>query len=93
MRSKKGRMYSEANGNVTHSRTTQLQSSKMPMYTILRLPNNSVKDMDTVGPASSVRLRWVSPFRDQKKLMIIQSDISPKWTPKVGPSSSIVDSL
>lgn len=91
MRSKKGRMYSEANGNVTHSRTTQLQSSKMPMYT--RLPNNSVKDMDTVGPASSVRLRWVSPFRDQKKLMIIQSDISPKWTPKVGPSSSIVDSL
>lgn len=86
-------MYSEANGNVTHSRTTQLQSSKMPMYTILRLPNNSVKDMDTVGPASSVRLRWVSPFRDQKKLMIIQSDISPKWTPKVGPSSSIVDSL
>lgn len=86
-------MYSEANGNVTHSRTTQLQSSKMPMYTILRLPNNSVKDMDTVRPASSVRLRWVSPFRDQKKLMIIQSDISPKWTPKVGPSSSIVDSL
>lgn len=86
-------MYSEANGNVTHSRTTKLQSSKMPMYTILRLPNNSVKDMDTVGPASSVRLRWVSPFRDQKKLMIIQSDISPKWTPKVGPSSSIVDSL
>lgn len=86
-------MYSEANGNVTHSRTTKLQSSKMPMYTILRLPNNSVKDMDTVGPASSVRLRWMSPFRDQKKLMIIQSDISPKWTPKVGPSSSIVDSL
>lgn len=86
-------MYSEANGNVTHSRTTKLQSSKMPMYTILRLPNNSVKDMDTVGPASSVRLRWVSPFRDQTKLMIIQSDISPKWTPKVGPSSSIVDSL
>ena len=93
MRSKKGRMYSEANGNVTHSRTTQLQSSKMPMYTILRLPNNSVKDMDTVGPASGVRLRWVSPFRDLKKLMIIQSDISPTWTPKVGPSSSIVDSL
>lgn len=86
-------MYSEANGNVTHSRTTQLQSSKMPMYTILRLPNNSVKDMDTVGPASSVRLRWVSPFGDLKKLMIIQSDISPKWTPKVGASSSIVDSL
>lgn len=93
-------MYSEANGNVTYTcnRTTQLQSNKMPMYTTLKLRNNSVKDMDTVGPASSVRLRWVSPFRDQKKLMIIQSDIyktdiSPKWTPKVGPSSSIVNSL
>lgn len=45
------------------------------MYTTLGLSNNSVKDMDTVRPVSSVRLRWVSPYRKQKKWLYRQKPI------------------